>query len=444
MDLSFVPLDRPAIEPISDLLSIDFGLQKLVLENCGLTDEGLKSILHGLLISGSLPNLSLASNRKLKYNAWRYVGIFMRRARALRSLDLSENTINKASLEHIMGAIAQPQGSGAGDAQKQQNASASASGKGKAQGLADVESATEEYDSDGEPLMPMAQLLHESRSSDSKADGQARAGPTEELSSSVISLRLENCGLKTASLEMLSQAVRFSELRHISLRRNRIAQLGAVALAIMLKDYPDSRPAAPQAEQQWQPHQQRTGASAQSRSASYSDGLSGSNGMPYAVRQGSSAGPSAYAVRSPPGSRSASLDAQGSRGRAAESGNVIAAERSYSPALPDVPMMVSSAGGGVTNRRMPNSYEGTNGARAPILSPAQELERTLSDHERAEVCAAAHPSQTEEEAISLYQAKRARRILADLPRVGNLLTLDLKGNDVRVSVRVALCALLPC
>lgn len=39
LDLSFVPLDRHAIEPIADFLSVNFGLGKLVLENCNLIDE---------------------------------------------------------------------------------------------------------------------------------------------------------------------------------------------------------------------------------------------------------------------------------------------------------------------------------------------------------------------------------------------------------------------
>ncbi len=39
LDLTSLPLDRAAIDPLADLLSVDFGLNKLVLESCGLTDD---------------------------------------------------------------------------------------------------------------------------------------------------------------------------------------------------------------------------------------------------------------------------------------------------------------------------------------------------------------------------------------------------------------------
>lgn len=39
LDLSFLILDRPAIDPLADFLSVDFGLKKLVLDHCGLTDD---------------------------------------------------------------------------------------------------------------------------------------------------------------------------------------------------------------------------------------------------------------------------------------------------------------------------------------------------------------------------------------------------------------------
>ena len=43
------------------------------------TEEALKPILHALLISGTLPSLSLAGNKRLKAGAWRLLAVFMKR-----------------------------------------------------------------------------------------------------------------------------------------------------------------------------------------------------------------------------------------------------------------------------------------------------------------------------------------------------------------------------
>ncbi|PWN50017.1 hypothetical protein IE53DRAFT_374837 [Violaceomyces palustris] len=412
MDLSFVPLDRHAIEPIADLLSVDFGLSKLILENCALTDDSAKSILHALLVSGTLPNLSLASNRKIRFNGWRYIAIFMRRARALRYLDLSENSINKPALEHIVQAISKPPHL-VTVAPRMEKAGSSSTMNGKKTDKSttvDNQEDDADYDEEGEPLMPTAPLLRDVSEEE------------EPPSSALISLRLENCGLKTASLEMLAQAVRFSDLRHLSLRRNRINQLGTVALAVMLKDYPDS----------------------------YTGTADGVGAMPtIPSRSATSPNPSgsgvAYAVRSA-NAQQASLNETSTRQpRSAEIGSDSGLRRSYSPILPDVPLIISSPGGGVTSRKMPKFADGqlpdrrgSNGQvfGSPVgpMSPGSEMDLKLTDNERRAATSGAAPDLTEEEAIAIYQAKRAKRILADLPRVGNLLTLDLKSNDIRGGV----------
>ncbi|CAD6984790.1 unnamed protein product [Tilletia controversa] len=59
---------------------------------------GLKAFLHALLISGTLLSLSLASNKKIKAQGWKYVALFIRRAQALRYL-------NKAALGEIVAAL---------------------------------------------------------------------------------------------------------------------------------------------------------------------------------------------------------------------------------------------------------------------------------------------------------------------------------------------------
>ncbi|CAD6906809.1 unnamed protein product, partial [Tilletia controversa] len=61
-------------------------------------EYGLKAFLHALLISGTLLSLSLASNKKIKAQGWKYVALFIRRAQALRYL-------NKAALGEIVAAL---------------------------------------------------------------------------------------------------------------------------------------------------------------------------------------------------------------------------------------------------------------------------------------------------------------------------------------------------
>ena len=313
--------------------------------------QGLKAILHGLLISGTLPNLSLAGNKKIKYRGWQYVSVFMRRAQALRYLDLSENSINRLALEPIVGSLVKSQNELL--ALKSATAPAPATAAGEAAHDNKDNDAVDqgEMDEDGLPLMPGAPLLRNVL--------DEKGSP----SSAIISLRLENCGMKApATLEVLANAIRFSALKHISLRRNRIAAAGCVPLANIMKDYPDSY--GPSAEE----------------AASVLDP------------------PSSPQAPSQPGA--APLAQQQSQQRP----NIA---RSNSPALPEGPLIVSSPAGGV-NRRM---------------APQREASGRFDDTDPQVIAAA-----------TIQQAKRARQLLAEVPRMGSLLTLDLKSNDIRGGV----------
>jgi hypothetical protein len=74
------PLTRYAAEALSDLLTVEWSLSDLRLERGILeTEEALKPILHALLVSGSLPSLSLSGNKKLKAGGWRLVSVFLKR-----------------------------------------------------------------------------------------------------------------------------------------------------------------------------------------------------------------------------------------------------------------------------------------------------------------------------------------------------------------------------
>jgi protein phosphatase 1 regulatory subunit 37 len=204
----------------------------------------------------------------------------------------------------------------------------------------------EEFDEEGLPLMPEAPLLR------NVAEGSSSP------SSSITSLRLENCGLKSSSsLEIIANSIRFSTLKHISLRRNRIGMASCAPLSNILKDYPDSY------------------GSAADQAANFING------------------------ERPLGMNGSSSPSQLGRYRAT------------SPTLPEGPLIISSPAGGMTSRRMPQAL-------------------AVQDNETSEVDQSASLSAVADSAFS--QAKKAKQMLAQVPRMGSLLTLDLKSNDIRV------------
>lgn len=63
--------------------------------------QNLKPILHSLLIPNSLNFLSIASNRRLKGPAFKIIGSFVQKSNNLQFLDLSQNVLDKKSVEYI-------------------------------------------------------------------------------------------------------------------------------------------------------------------------------------------------------------------------------------------------------------------------------------------------------------------------------------------------------
>ncbi|KAH9050180.1 hypothetical protein EDB84DRAFT_1449558 [Lactarius hengduanensis] len=167
VDFSGVQLNPTSAAILSDVFAIEWGLRRVTFKECGLDDRILKPILHALLIPASLTFLSVASNRRLKAPAFRLIGAFIVKAKTLQFLDLSQNSLDKRSIEFIANAL---------------------------------------------PRAPEPGLT---------------------------SLRLDDCFLKPQALEALAHTVRTSSLRNISLRHNRISAAGAVAIALMIRDYPD-------------------------------------------------------------------------------------------------------------------------------------------------------------------------------------------------------------
>ncbi|KAG8824252.1 hypothetical protein FRC17_009140 [Serendipita sp. 399] len=355
--LSNVTLDVHSATALSDCLTIEWGLRKLVLKDCELEDMGLKAILHSLLIPNTLSYLSLASNKTLKSTSWKLVGAYLSKAVSLQFLDLSLNSPDKRAVEYIAGALGTIP-----------------------------------------PSMP------------SSKPASVVSTPTLEVAEpkfqvsdkpQLISLRMDGCNLRPAALEALAHSVRNAPLQHISLRNNHIAPSGAVALALMIKDYPDtvSNPVNGPGSVPSSPSLQSISLSPPPtpRSTNISAAL--------AVRQ--------VAIPPPPPSQAQVTGTTYTpyipRSKRASVLSVV-----NSPASPSVdreerqvPRFSTSQGGGITTRHLPPQSPGD------VVSAATAAARS------------AGPS------LALLDKVRA---LDNLPRLGALKTLDLRGNDLRNGV----------
>ncbi|PLW05869.1 hypothetical protein PCASD_23868 [Puccinia coronata f. sp. avenae] len=263
LDLTGLPLNRVgAAEVLGDLLSVDFGLKSLVLSGCSLEDHCLKPILHGLLVSGTLPSISLANNPKLRAKGWKLVAIFVKKAKALRNLDISHNSLDRRSVEYLVQALAgnirkdhldatisphsasfKPSDNSSYSSPTQTGLTPHTLPRFPSTLLACSSSqpdlaASATQDEDGRSsLFPSAPLLREDHSPALQALS-AISNWSSSDSSNLVSLRLDYCNLKNNQLDTLAHGIRLSNLKHVSFRNNRIFNLGAVALAVMIKDWP--------------------------------------------------------------------------------------------------------------------------------------------------------------------------------------------------------------
>ncbi|KAK4687531.1 protein phosphatase 1 regulatory subunit 37, partial [Tremellales sp. Uapishka_1] len=315
------PFNRHTAEAFADVLSAEWGLSELNLENGVLdSEEALKPILHALLISGTLSSLSLAGNRKMRSAGWKLVASFVKRARSLRYINLSDTTWDRKSIESLTQAVSQTHGLSP---------------------VSSISPPVENGHALGDPnygcVVPAAPLLKED---------------DETLPASLQTLRMDGCGLKGAVLEALGE----------------IGPLGAVALAIMIRDYPDS----------------------------VQSSLSTLSPTPPTVPADypSSPSPVPYAARKKPLPTEAPL--------------------------PPIPLVVTSSTGGITSRTLPEGYK-------PPLPP--KIDNGIVTTTNAE----GKLSMVDLGGASMA-LQRSVRALDGVERIGRLLTLDLKGNEIKSGV----------
>ncbi|KAJ7136385.1 hypothetical protein C8R43DRAFT_929206 [Mycena crocata] len=258
----------------------------------------------------------------------------------------------------------------------------------------------------------------------------------------LVSLKLDDCALRAAALETLSRAVRTSSLRNISLRHNKISPTGAVALALMIRDYPDvlNAPVPPSPS-----HSQSSFDSAHTHTSNNSHFTPGHNHAYTASPQGSPLLPSAAP---PAGSGLGALGAAAAAGGKLPppprhpAATITAAQTTYTPyvprrrqqsaggagAPPGRAVVASSVLGGVTARHVPGSQSnaepgssrngGAGGANG--IGMAKDAREREKERER----------ERERDGPSAALLDKVRALDA-LPRVGALRTLDLRGNDLR-------------
>ena len=115
LDLSGYWMQLPDLVTLGDYLAV-VPVRKIMLENCGLTDEGIRVILAGLLAAktpeqarhnrrlgrrvngqekrateqlGVVEKISLKNNPRIGSDGWRHISLFLNMSRSLKAIDLS-------------------------------------------------------------------------------------------------------------------------------------------------------------------------------------------------------------------------------------------------------------------------------------------------------------------------------------------------------------------
>ncbi|KAG8904578.1 hypothetical protein FRB99_001541 [Tulasnella sp. 403] len=471
LDLTGVKFTVFSASALADALSVEWGLRKLILKDADLDESSLKPILHALLIPQSLPYLSLAGNKKLKPPAFNFIGVYARRANTLQFLDLSQCPLDKRSVEYIVAALEV--------APPSQQPSAEAS-PAPSPFLPSTPLMSERTSYFQKPLLGNDGLPPSGFSSPSTVTQNpfnspdingshpidATPPPTRDPSSvplpaspavgsgdllpspsrvyrsyslppakgrklQLISLRLDECGIRGGSLEVLAQAVRPSCLVNLSLRSNRIGPTGAVALALMMKDYPDAMPVVSPPSGLLPPGSPQPSQSTFGSNTSSPSGLGLSSPPPSRPSPFQNTNTSAT-TRPPPKHPLlqqpivATVPSPAPALQPTYTPYIPRAKRNMVPAVApqppqQVPLITSNKAGGVTTRHLPPPSPLSHGKS---LSPSTTVK---SDFETQRTL----PNRVDGHSAALLDKVRS---LDSLPRLGSLQTLDLKGNDIRTGV----------
>ncbi|APA16155.1 hypothetical protein SS1G_10314 [Sclerotinia sclerotiorum 1980 UF-70] len=199
LDLSGYWLQLPDLVTLGDYLAV-VPVKELIMENCGLTDEGVRVILAGLLAAklpiygrksrarkesqspqgGIIERLVLKNNNKIGKDGWRHISLFINMCRSLKTLDLSRIPFPQG--------VTTPPVSGSGHLKKTHSNTSSTSNT-------------------------ISCLF-------SKAIGDRLAGSEFEL------LNLGHCGLNSEQLDELVNGIIKSGLRRLGLAGNGITSVG--------------------------------------------------------------------------------------------------------------------------------------------------------------------------------------------------------------------------
>ncbi|KAF8129472.1 hypothetical protein EV363DRAFT_1219973 [Boletus edulis] len=220
----------------------------------------------------------------------------------------------------------------------------------------------------------------------------------------LVSLRLDDCSLRPNALEALARVVRTSSLRNISLRHNKITATGggAVALALMIRDYPDIVPGS--AATPASPSSVASPASSTFMSPPPSP-LPSTTLLPPPTRTGPMPPPPRHPSILGPQTTYTPYIPRSKRATATGTQPPNPLSATGQP----VPIITSNSHGGVTTRHP---------APAPAKTEGVSVNGTPGRHDDG-------PS------AALLDRVRA---LDALPRLGALRTLDLRGNDLRTGV----------